>query len=326
MSNLIRDEEESTIGGLAEQPIITLNSSSHAPRSTLSTSTSDIVHVVEADVSLASPTVQNINKNGPRRSTRNRIAPLEFWRNERQVYGTHRESGMLGEAMGNMPVVIGVQRAAGVTYFQSGVQYTNEPDYISDDESAAATPRTSEVDDSSEDEVPITRYDNVSSAEATQNYTLARLVREAFGPPPDMNTKNVSRRRRHSVQCSLQSLPTEPTARKTDDTHESRPLFTKDNEDEVDNATVKFDQVKIWPSTDTESYSQRIKELEKENRRLTDCLKCPICYEVKENDMHLIAKCQHRICRECAKKLKGKCHICSCAVQKKKGWLTKIYY
>ena len=53
---------------------------------------------------------------GPRRSKRAKIAPLEFWRNEKMEYGAHEEEGELGEAFGNMPVVNGIQKANPTTY------------------------------------------------------------------------------------------------------------------------------------------------------------------------------------------------------------------
>jgi centromere protein C len=40
-----------------------------------------------------------------RRSRRARTKPLAFWKNERPFYEAHNETGILGEAMGNMPVV-----------------------------------------------------------------------------------------------------------------------------------------------------------------------------------------------------------------------------
>jgi centromere protein C len=40
-----------------------------------------------------------------RRSRRARTKPLAFWKNERPLYEAHNETGILGEAMGNMPVV-----------------------------------------------------------------------------------------------------------------------------------------------------------------------------------------------------------------------------
>lgn len=43
--------------------------------------------------------------DGRRRSRRARTKPLAFWKNERPLYEAHNETGILGEAMGNMPVV-----------------------------------------------------------------------------------------------------------------------------------------------------------------------------------------------------------------------------
>lgn len=43
--------------------------------------------------------------DGRRRSRRARTKPLAFWKNERPLFEAHNETGILGEAMGNMPVV-----------------------------------------------------------------------------------------------------------------------------------------------------------------------------------------------------------------------------
>jgi hypothetical protein len=53
---------------------------------------------------------------GVRRSRRARVRPLEFWKNEKLVLGAHKETGLLGVAMGNMPVVTGVQKALPTPY------------------------------------------------------------------------------------------------------------------------------------------------------------------------------------------------------------------
>eukprot|EP00804_Cyclotella_cryptica_P024411 CCRYP_015871-RA/>CCRYP_015871-RA protein AED:0.25 eAED:0.25 QI:0/-1/0/1/-1/1/1/0/288 len=67
---------------------------------------------------VVSPPASNDNRDAKlRRSTRTKVKPLEFWNNERPIYGPHNEIGLLGEAMGNMPVVVGVQRKSGVKYF-----------------------------------------------------------------------------------------------------------------------------------------------------------------------------------------------------------------
>jgi len=51
-----------------------------------------------------------------RRSKRARVKPLQFWRNEKAEYGAHEESGVLGEAMGNMPVVKNIVKAQPTPY------------------------------------------------------------------------------------------------------------------------------------------------------------------------------------------------------------------
>ena len=54
--------------------------------------------------------------NGRRRSKRNRVAPLAYWKNERLEYVAHKEEGSLGEAMGDMAVVGGVVQANPTPY------------------------------------------------------------------------------------------------------------------------------------------------------------------------------------------------------------------
>ena len=55
-------------------------------------------------------------ENNLRRSKRARIKPLAFWKNEREVYEPHNEEGVLGEAMGHMPVVTRVISAQPTPY------------------------------------------------------------------------------------------------------------------------------------------------------------------------------------------------------------------
>jgi centromere protein C len=51
-----------------------------------------------------------------RRSNRARFAPLAFWKNEKLIYEAQHEEGILGEAMGDMPVVVAVQKAQPTPY------------------------------------------------------------------------------------------------------------------------------------------------------------------------------------------------------------------
>ena len=51
-----------------------------------------------------------------RRSRRARFAPLQFWKNEKLIYEAQNEKGLLGEAMGDMPVVAGVMHALPTPY------------------------------------------------------------------------------------------------------------------------------------------------------------------------------------------------------------------
>lgn len=55
-------------------------------------------------------------EDGPRRSNRAKVKPLEYWRGEKMEFGAHREEGQLAEAFGNMPVVTGVQKALPTPY------------------------------------------------------------------------------------------------------------------------------------------------------------------------------------------------------------------
>ena len=51
-----------------------------------------------------------------RRSRRAKFAPLQFWKNEKLVYEAQNEEGILGKAMGDMPVVAFVQKAQPTPY------------------------------------------------------------------------------------------------------------------------------------------------------------------------------------------------------------------
>lgn len=51
-----------------------------------------------------------------RRSHRARFAPLAFWKNEKLIYEAQHEEGILGDAMGDMPVVVAVQKAQPTPY------------------------------------------------------------------------------------------------------------------------------------------------------------------------------------------------------------------
>jgi len=55
-------------------------------------------------------------EGGPRRSRRARVKPLEFWRGEKMEYGAHNERGYIGKALGDMPVVTGIQKALNTPY------------------------------------------------------------------------------------------------------------------------------------------------------------------------------------------------------------------
>lgn len=53
---------------------------------------------------------------GPRRSRRAKCQPLAYWKNEKFEYGAHHETGVLGEAMGDMPIVVNVVKALPTPY------------------------------------------------------------------------------------------------------------------------------------------------------------------------------------------------------------------
>lgn len=62
------------------------------------------------------PTSRTPGGSSLRRSRRARFEPIKWWKNERLVYGPQNEEGLLGEAMGDMPVVTGVNRALPTPY------------------------------------------------------------------------------------------------------------------------------------------------------------------------------------------------------------------
>jgi centromere protein C len=55
-------------------------------------------------------------EDGPRRSRRAKCKPLDYWKNEKFEYGAHHETGVLGEAMGDMPIVVNVVKAMPTPY------------------------------------------------------------------------------------------------------------------------------------------------------------------------------------------------------------------
>ncbi|KAL7452990.1 hypothetical protein ACHAWC_004696 [Mediolabrus comicus] len=64
----------------------------------------------------ADPTSRTPGGSSLRRSRRARFEPIQWWKNERLVYGPQNEEGELGEAMGDMPVVTGVNKALPTPY------------------------------------------------------------------------------------------------------------------------------------------------------------------------------------------------------------------
>ena len=64
----------------------------------------------------ADPTSRTPGGSSLRRSRRARFEPIQWWKNERLVYGPQNEEGYLGEAMGDMPVVTHVNKALPTPY------------------------------------------------------------------------------------------------------------------------------------------------------------------------------------------------------------------
>ncbi len=62
------------------------------------------------------PTSRTPGGSSLRRSRRARFEPIAWWKNERLVYGPQNEDGLLGEAMGDMPVVTHVNKALPTPY------------------------------------------------------------------------------------------------------------------------------------------------------------------------------------------------------------------
>lgn len=75
----------------------------------------------------------------------------------------------------------------------------------------------------------------------------------------------------------------------------------------------------------TLSHASREKDLLQQIESLTDQLMCPVCYELKEDDMQLILECGHRICGGCCLRLENECHTCRATLKKRPGWLKRIY-
>jgi hypothetical protein len=59
---------------------------------------------------------ENEGGHRPRRSKRVKVAPLEFWKNEKFVYEPNDETGRLGRILGDMPVVSGICMALPTPY------------------------------------------------------------------------------------------------------------------------------------------------------------------------------------------------------------------
>ena len=60
-----------------------------------------------------------------RRSRRTKFKPLAFWKNERLIYEPHDEEGLLGEKMGDMPVVTKVVSALPTPYKKRTIHHNN---------------------------------------------------------------------------------------------------------------------------------------------------------------------------------------------------------
>jgi len=75
-----------------------------------------------------------------RRSRRARFQPLQFWKNEKLIYEAQNEKGLLGKAMGDMPVVSGVMHALPTPYKEKKKREfpkrKRTPDEGSDDDDA----------------------------------------------------------------------------------------------------------------------------------------------------------------------------------------------
>jgi len=56
------------------------------------------------------------DEDGPRRSMRAKVQPLQYWRGEKMQFGAHNEHGYIGKAFGDMPVVTGIQKALPTPY------------------------------------------------------------------------------------------------------------------------------------------------------------------------------------------------------------------
>ena len=62
------------------------------------------------------PTSRTPGGSSLRRSHRAKFEPIQYWKNERLVYGPQNEHGVLGDAMGDMPVVTHVNKALPTPY------------------------------------------------------------------------------------------------------------------------------------------------------------------------------------------------------------------
>jgi len=347
MSHIVRDEDESTHHSLDDQPIIHIPNSS-AP--TVTTPASEIghgiIHLIEPDEEESASILSESNHNETlRRSNRRRIQPLRFWENERQIYAPHSEVGVLGEEMGDMPVVIGVERRSGNTYYQP---IETDDEYYSYEEGGSVGTH-SQV---SGGEYSIKGEDVVVAADEVHDYdtsreevvsTLARLIREEYGPPPDRsahaesdsvlqsvtNDGSTSIKKTEAQRCNSQSAVQRPRSfsRARRQSRLGCSLLVENDSscysNEENNLNILTERLKHVNITTSNQENEQIKQLQKDNKYFSDCLQCPICHEVKIDNMYLM-RCNHRVCGDCALHL-DHCHSCR-APRVNKGWLKKIYY
>lgn len=175
--------------------------------------------------------------------------------------------------------------------------------------------------------------------------TLARLIGEEYGPPPDRsahadsdsvlqsvtNDVSTSIKKTEAQRCNSQSAVQRPwsfsRARRQSRLGcsllvENDSSCYSNEENNLNILTERLKHVNITtPNQDNEQSG--MKQLQNENKFLSNCLQCPICQEVKIDNMCLM-RCNHRVCGDCALHLDHR-HSCR-APRVNNGWLKKIYY
>lgn len=71
-------------------------------------------------------------------------------------------------------------------------------------------------------------------------------------------------------------------------------------------------------------YKKKLASAERENKSLRDLLKCPVCWDVKE-DMLVAMTCGHRVCFDCYFCIGNKCAVCKATWKRETRVMKRLY-